>query len=117
MAIFPKRVGIGAALRDLRDFVAAPRPHKIVFVTASIAAPVGLYAALLQQARVDTDYIPPDIVYVQQWDANRSIDEVKAQQAIDLPAEIAEKKRIADLKEERRKQFERVANVMDDLGL
>lgn len=117
MAIFPKRVGLGAAWRDLRDFVVAPRPHKIVFITAAAATPVGLYLALMQQAKVDTDYIPPDIVYVQQWDANRSVDEVQAQQAKDLPAELAEKKRIADLKEERRKQFERVANVMDDLGL
>lgn len=117
MAIFPKRVPLRDAWRDLRDFVRAPRPHKMVFVTAALAAPAGLFLALTQQARVDADYIPPKIVYVQQWKADRTIAQIKAQQASDLPAELAEKKRIADAKEERRRQFERVANVMDKLGL
>jgi len=117
MAIFPKRVPIREAWSDLKTAVLAPRKHKIVFATASIGAPLGLFAALFQQAKVDEEYVPPQIVYVKQWDAGRSVAEVRAQQAKDLPAERAEKARIAALREERRRQFERVANTIDDLGL
>jgi hypothetical protein len=117
MAIFPKWVPLREGWRDFRSAITAPRKHKMVFAVASIGAPLGLLAAMFQQAKVDEDYIPPTIVYVKQWDASRTVADVKRQQAIDLPAELAEKKRIADLKEVRRKQFERVAKKMDDLGL
>lgn len=117
MAIFPKRVPIREAWADLKAAVVAPRKHKIVFATASIGAPLGLFAALSQQARVDEEWVPPQIVYIKQWDATRTVTDARAQQAKDLPAERAEKARIAALREERRKQFERVANTMDDLGL
>jgi hypothetical protein len=104
--MFPKRAQMGAAWRDFRDFIVAPRPHKIVFVTAALAAPVGLFLAFVQQARVDADYIPPKIVYVQQWTADRTIAQIKAQQAKDLPGEIARKK-AQEAKAERQRQVYR----------
>lgn len=110
MAIFPKRPSITEAWRDLRDFVVAPRPHKIVFLAAALAAPVGLFEAFLQQAKVDTDYIPPAIIYVKQWDANRSVEDVKRQQAIDLPGELAAKKAREAEAEATRQAYRRVAD-------
>jgi hypothetical protein len=104
--MFPKRAPIGEAWRDLRDFIVAPRPHKIVFVAAALAAPVGLFLAFLQQARVDADYIPPKIVYVQQWSSDRTIAQIKAQQAKDLPAELARKQE-QETKAERQRQVYR----------
>jgi hypothetical protein len=104
--MFPKRAPMGEAWRDFRDFIVAPRPHKIVFVTAALAAPVGLFLAFVQQARVDADYIPPKIVYVQQWTADRTIAQIKAQQAKDLPGEIARKK-AQEAKAERQRQVYR----------
>ena len=117
MAFFARFFRIGDAFRDLRDTITAPRKHKIVFAVASIGAPLGLLAAMYQQAKVDEDYIPPTIIYVKQWDASRTEADVKKQQAIDRPAEQAEKDRIAALREERRKSFERLSNTMDDMGL
>jgi hypothetical protein len=110
--MLPKRVPLKAAWRDFRDFIVAPRPHKIVFVTAAFAAPVGLFAAMMQQARVDADYIPPKIVYVKQWEANRTIAQIKAQQAKDLPAELARKKAREAEAERQRQAYRKIGETL-----
>ncbi len=110
MALIPRSGSPLAALRDLRDFVAAPRKHKMVFAALSFALPALIIFGMLRQAHVDEVWVPPTIIYVKQWPANRSIVEVRAQQAKDLPAEIAAKKQRDAEAETTRQAFRRVAD-------
>lgn len=110
MAILPKPSSPLAAWRDFVAFVRAPRKHKMVFAALSFALPALIFIGMAQQAKVDAVWVPPTIVYVKQWPANRSIVEVRAQQAKDLPAELAAKKEREAAEEAQRQAFRRVAD-------
>lgn len=114
MSILPRPSSPRAAWHDFRDFVTAPRKHKIVFAAASFALPAAILLAMMQEAKVDEEWVPPVIVYVKQWPANRTAAEVRAQQALDLPAELAAKKARDDAAEARRQSYRRVA---DEFGI
>jgi hypothetical protein len=112
MAILPRPSSPRAALRDFWDFVRVPRKHKVVFAALSFAFPIGIFAAMIQEAKVDEVWVPPTIVYVKQWPASRTAAEVKAQQAKDLPAELAAKKEREEAAEARRQSYRRLADKM-----
>ena len=88
------------AFFDLRDFLSRRRPHQFVFATAAVAL-TGL--ALLEIAH-DSHYVPdyhPNIIYVQQWRADRSEAAILAQQKVD---KAADDKRDAAIKAAQDKQ-------------
>ena len=113
MAILPRPSSPVGAIRDFMGFVRAPRKHKLLFLFLSLLFPLGLFAALLQQAKVDADYIPPKIVYVKQWPATRTVEEVRAQQAIDLPAELERKKEREAAAERTRQSYRKIAEALN----
>ena len=112
MAILPRPSSPLAAWRDFRDFVRAPRKHKIVFAALSLTLPMGIFWAMIREAQIDEVWTPPTIVYVKQWPASRTAAEVRAQQAKDLPAELAAKKEREDAAEAKRQAYRRLANNM-----
>jgi hypothetical protein len=112
MAILPRPSSPVSAIRDFIDFVRAPRKHKVLFFFLSLLGPIGLFAALLQEAETDAVYVPPKIVYFKQWRADRTVEEVRAQQAKDLPAELARKKERDEAAERTRQAYRRIANAL-----
>ena len=112
MAILPRPSSPLAAWRDFRDAIAAPRKHKIVFAALSLTLPAGIFWAMISQAHVDEEWIPPTIIYVKQWPASRTVVDVRAQQAKDLPAELAAKKEREDAAEAQRQAYRRLADKM-----
>jgi hypothetical protein len=112
MAILPRPSSPLDAWRDFRDFVRAPRKHKIVFAALACAFPVMLFWAMIRDADVRQEWIPPTIVYVKQWPASRTAAEARAQQARDLPAELAAKKAREDAAEAKRQSYRRLAEKM-----
>jgi hypothetical protein len=112
MAILPRPSSPFAALRDFIDFVRAPRKHKLLFFFLALLGPIGLFAALLQQAKVDAVYVPPKIVYFKQWPASRTVEEVRAQQAKDLPAELAAKKEREAAAERTKQAYRKIAKAL-----
>jgi hypothetical protein len=113
MAILPRPSSPIGAIRDFIDFVRAPRKHKLLFFFVSLLFPLGLFAALLQQAKVDADYVPPKIVYFQQWPADRTVVQVRAQQAKDLPAELARKKEREAAAERTKQAYRKIADALN----
>jgi hypothetical protein len=109
MAILPRPSSPLAAWRDFRDFVRAPRKHKIVFAALSFTLPLGIFWAMIREAKIDEVWRPPTIIYVKQWPASRTVAEARAQQAKDLPAELAAKKARDDAAEARRQAYRRLA--------
>ena len=99
------------AALDLRDFLSRRRPHQFVFATAAVAM-TGLF---LFEIAHDSHYVAaykPNIVYVQQWRADRSEAEILAQQKID---KAADDKRDAEIKAAQDKQQAAYKRLDDSL--
>ena len=73
-----------------------------------------IFIGMARQAKVDEDWVPPKITYIEQWPESRTIAEVRAQQARDLPAELAAKKERDDAAAAKRRAYRRVA---DEFGI
>lgn len=82
------------AYKDLRFFLAQRHPYELGFLAAALAV-----TGFFLYAFMRSDYVPPvyqpHIIYVQQWRADRTDAQIKAQQAID---KVDQDKRIADQK-------------------
>lgn len=99
-------------IADLIAFFREPRPHQWLVLGLAVLFPAIIVGLFLASFRFEQEYVPPEVTYVTQWDASRSRAEIMAQQAKDLPKELAERERIRKAEEERRQQYRRVADMM-----
>lgn len=116
MRVFPRPVNPVAAWRDLKAFLGSRTPHQLGFAVLSITIPL-FWLGLFYLDQVPMEYRPPEIVYVEKYDPNRTDEEIKAQQKIDT---AERKKREAEeqrILEERRAPFKAIDKKMDELGL
>ena len=104
------------AYRDLRQFLSLRRPHEIVFMTLSIALTWLIIFYMIHDSKIVREY-RPNIIYVQQWSANRTDAEIVAQQKIDgveqTKEEEAQKKREAETQAE----FKRLNDRLKKWGI
>lgn len=105
------------AFGDLRRFLASRGKHEIVFLFASFFICGLIVAGFVVSSRVEKPYVPPEIIYVQSWRADRTDAEIIAQQKIDL-----EKKKIQDAKEaefeaKKRAEFKRASDALKKWGI
>lgn len=104
------------AYRDLRLFLANRQPHQLWFLIAALFVTSFLVYAFVRDSYVEPVY-RRNIVYVEQWPADRTDAEIIAQQKIDAPikakALAAQKKR----EEETRASFKRMDDKMTAMGL
>lgn len=105
-----------AAYRDLRFFLGSRQPHELWFLVAAMAITGFLIFAFFKDSRMEREY-RPQITYVQQWPADRSDAQIRAQQAIDEPikrAALAEQKAAED---KRKAEFKRVDDALTKWGI
>lgn len=76
----------------------------------AIAVP-GTIAVAFVMERVDAEYIPPEVTWVNSYAPNRTIEEIRAQQAKDLPAELKEEADIKAAEEARRAEYRKLADL------
>jgi hypothetical protein len=104
------------AVRDLRLFLASRQPHELWFLLAAVAITGFFIYGFAHDSREEVVY-RPTIIYVQQWPANRSTAEIRAQQKID---QAGEERRRAEAKAEqdkRRAEFQRLDDSLKRYGL
>jgi len=104
------------AYRDLRLFLLGRQAYELGFFALALMTTGYFIYALARDGATEPVY-KRDIVYFQQWPADRSDEQIRAQQRIDAPIkarELAEQK-AAD--EKRRAQFKQVDNAMSKWGL
>ncbi len=116
MAFLPKPAPIGDAWSDMIGFVFQRRPHQYVFAALSVAIPILTFFAFMSEFNRTKEYQDPPIIYMKQWSAERTIAEIKKQQAKDLPAELAAKKAEAEAIEKRRASFQRLRAQFKSVG-
>lgn len=112
MEILPRPSSPVNAFRDLRDAVMAPRKHKLLFFLLSLLGPLAIFGAMIQEAETDKVERPVSIVYIQQWPATRTVEDVRAQQAKDLPAELARKKEREAAAERTKQAYRKIADAL-----
>ena len=116
MRVFPRPVNPLAAFRDLRAFLGTCTRHQLGFAVLSIAIPL-FWLGLFYLDQVPMEYRPPEIVYVEKFDPNRTDEQIKAQQKIDTAARKKHEAEVQRILEERRAPFKAIDKKMDDLGL
>jgi hypothetical protein len=116
MAMLPKPAPIGDAWSDMVSFVFQRRPHQYVFAALSVSIPILVIIAFFGQFDYEKEYVPPTPIYVEQWTEERTRAEMMAQQAKDLPAELARKKAEADAIERRKAMFRKMQAQLKAFG-
>ena len=104
MSWFPRPVGPRAALADLRAFLRHRSREQQIGAALAILVTIIIVILFLVDSKINTAP-PPTIVYVEQWNADRSDAEIVAQQKKDQAALEAARK-------ERQEQFQRLENQL-----
>jgi hypothetical protein len=77
---FPRPSSPLAAWRDLKAFLGQQERHKLVFAVIAICIPAVIVAGFYVDANIKPE---PQIIYVENWPANRTDEQIKAEQKID----------------------------------
>lgn len=84
MAIFPRPVSPKSALSDLWSYFRENRPHKWPILGLSAALTYVIIWAFIVDANTNTMPTRNKIIYIENWDANRSDAAIILQQKMDL---------------------------------
>jgi len=105
------------AVRDLRAFLRGRKPYEVGFMALAIAITWTVVLVFSRDTNVKADYRDPDIIYVQNYKADRTIDEIRAQQKVDLPEEQARKAAIEAKRKKRQEEFKRLDDKLRAWGI
>ena len=104
MSWFPRPVSPRAAVADLRAFMRHRSREQVIGFALALLVTAIIIIEFIIDAKINTAP-PPTIVYVDQWNANRTDAEIIAQQKKDQ-AELEA------LRKERREQFQTIENQL-----
>lgn len=113
---FVSRFSPVRAYLDLRRFLGERHPYELGFLILAMAITSFVMFAFFKDSHIEKVY-KRDIIYVQQWPADRTDAQIRAQQAVDEPIR---QKRLAEEKARRdrlRQQFKRADDWMTERGL
>ena len=106
MSWFPRPVGPRAALADLAAFLRQRSREQVIAAALAVLVTTIIVIEFLVDSKINTAP-PPQVIYVEQWNANRTDAEIVAQQKIDQQKRDAAQK-------ERQRQYQKLEK---DLGL
>ncbi len=112
MAILPRPSRPREALADLWSVLRERRRHQWGLLALAVTFTGVILWMFLYQFNIKREYQPPDIVYVEQWRADRTRAQVEARLAKDAPVEKAQAEELKKLQLDRQRQFQRVADMM-----
>jgi hypothetical protein len=113
---FFRRVSPIKAFSDLRAYLGRRRPHEMVFLALAFAITFGMFQLFMIDTRIVRPYTR-DIVYFQQWRADRTDAQIVAQQKLDLPKEKAARDAQAKADAQRRLAFKHMEDQLKAVGL
>lgn len=105
----PRPASPRALWADIRSFTSERRPHHWVALALAILMPLAIVFIFDLDGR--TNIAPgPQLIYVESWPADRSDEQIKAEQKIDQAARDKAKK-------ERQEQFKKLDEKLERLGI
>ncbi len=105
----PRPASPRALWSDLRAFWSQRPRHQWVAATLAVLIPIGILVAFYYDAQ--TNIAPgPQVIFLDSWSANRTDEEIKAKQKVDL-----ERREAAE--ERRRQEFQRLDESLNRLGI
>lgn len=113
---FLSRLSPIRAYKDLRFFLAQREPYELGFLLLAMLITGGVIAAFAGDSNIEAPY-KRNIVYVEQWRADRTDAQITAQQKVD---QAAREKTLAAQEAERRKtqaEFKRLDDRLKRLGI
>jgi len=113
---FFRRVSPIKAFTDLRAYLGRRRPHEMVFLALAFALTVGMFELFMIDSRIEHPY-KRDIIYFQQWRADRTDAQIRMQQLLDLPKEKAAREAEAKAEAQRRLAFKHMDDQLKSVGL
>ena len=105
----PRPASPRALWKDLKDFAGQRRPHQLLAAVLALAIPTIIVVTFVFDA-ADAEDVPEQIIYVESWSADRSIEETRAN------IRAYEERRKA-FEEERRRAFQRLEEMNNKLGI
>ena len=109
MMRLPRPASPRALWQDFKAFTASRGPHHWLALTMALLIPVLIFIAFMFDTR-EAHERAPQIIYVESWRADRSIEETQANiRALEEQRKAAEK--------ERQRQFQELENGMNRLGI
>lgn len=104
------------AYRDLRLFLAGRETYELGFLAAAMLITGFFIYAFAKDSAVEPTY-KRDIVYVQQWRADRTEAQIRAQQAIDAPIKAKAMAEQKAAQEKRQAGFKKMDDALSRWGL
>lgn len=105
----PRPASPRALWADLRAFTSERRPHQWVAMALAVVIPIAIVFTFYLDGK--TNIMPgPQLIYVESWPANRTDEQIKAEQKIDQAARDKFKK-------ERQEQFRKLDEKLERLGI
>lgn len=114
---FLRSVSPSAAWADVRQIFTTRRRHQLGIMGVSLALTYVVVAGMVIESKIPPKPYHRDIIYVEQYRADRTDAEIIAQQKIDGAKKIADKKELERLEAERRAQFKKVNDQLKALGI
>ena len=105
-----------AAFADLRAFLASREKHQWVFALLSVLITCYFIAFFLVQSQTK-EYKPPEIIGLQNYAANRTDAQSKAQQRIEQVKSRAEQSELKQLQESQRRESDKLQKKLGELGI
>lgn len=109
MAFLPPFVGPRAAFADLRAFMRQRSREQTLGAAMAVLVTMIIVIIFFVDSQINTAP-PPQIIYVEQYDANRTDAEIIAQQKIDQAEREAAQR-------EKQRQFQKLDRQLDEMGL
>lgn len=109
MMRLPRPASPKALWTDIREFLGQRRPHQWLAATLALAIPAAIGITFFYDT-LDAHRVSPTVIYLESWPADRSTEEIVAKQKAD------EQRRQA-LEAERRQQFQRLEDGLQNMGL
>lgn len=109
MMSLPRLPSPRALWADIKAFASERRPHQVIALLAAIAIPTAIILVFIADTK-DAHDAPPQIIYTNSWNADRSIEETRA-----TIRENQARREAAE--EERRKGFQKIQDFNNRLGI
>jgi hypothetical protein len=104
------------AIRDLRVFLSYRRPHELGFLVLAVVMTTLIIAGFVKDSNIPRTY-QREIVYVENWRADRSIDEIRARLAKDAPIEAERRAELKRRQEALKAEFKKYDDTLTKWGL